>query len=108
MSNIESKNQLPLAIQAYEKSRKQRVDQIQAAAYQAKEQLHLKDEKAQVARDNQRKAASGANQNSDIVKMQHSYWVWDAAEVARSALIDLIKAEKASKPLDRVLPMGLT
>lgn len=95
LSAIEKIEQLPLALQAYEESRKQRVDQIQAATYQAKQQLHLKDEKAQLARDTQRKADSETNSNSDVVKMQHSYWVWDAAEVARRALEDILKTIKA-------------
>jgi salicylate hydroxylase len=94
LSIIESKEQLPLALRAYETSRKERVEQIVAATYQAKQQLHLKDEKAQALRDMERKGASEAKENSDVVKMQHSYWVWDAAEVARGALSDLITVQQ--------------
>ncbi|RYP11133.1 hypothetical protein DL765_007882 [Monosporascus sp. GIB2] len=90
VSMIEHREQLPLALRAYEVSRKERVEQIQAATYRAREQLHLKDREAQAARDLQRKAASETNQNSDVVKMQHSYWLWDAAKVAQSALTELI------------------
>ncbi|KAI9037687.1 FAD-dependent oxidoreductase [Aspergillus affinis] len=84
LSMIESQAQLPLALRAYEQSRKERVEPIQAATYKAREQLHLKDKEAQEARDRERKAASESNQNSDVVKMQHSFWVWDAAKVAQN------------------------
>lgn len=90
LSMIETKEQLPLAINAYESSRKGRVEQIHAASDQARKQSHLKDAKAQASPDTQRVAASEANQKSDITKIQQSYWVWDAAEVARKALSDLI------------------
>lgn len=80
---------------AYEMSRKERVEQIQAATYKAREQLHLKDREAQAARDLQRKTAAEKNQNSDVTKMQQSYWVWDAGKVAQAALSELIAAKGA-------------
>lgn len=89
---IKSKEQLPLAIRAYETSRKGRVEEIQAASHQAKQQLHCKDKEAQESRDNKRVEAIEANQNSDVVKVQQSYWVWDAAEAARRALSDIMVA----------------
>lgn len=92
LSLIENRQQLPLALRAYESSRKERVDQIQAATYRAREQLHLRDGDAQAARDLERKAASNTGQNSDVVKMQHSYWTWDAAGVAEKTLAALIVA----------------
>nr|A0A455LLW0.1 RecName: Full=FAD-dependent monooxygenase atnJ; AltName: Full=Arthripenoid biosynthesis cluster protein J [Arthrinium sp.]AYO60883.1 hydroxybenzoate hydroxylase AtnJ [Arthrinium sp.] len=92
LSLIETRKQLPLALRAYESSRKERVDQIQAATYRAREQLHLRDGDAQAARDSQRKATSGTGQNSDVVKMQQSYWTWDAAGVAEKTLAALIIA----------------
>ena len=92
ISLIENRQQLPLALRAYESSRKERVDQIQAATYRAREQLHLRDGDAQAARDLERKAASNTGQNSDVVKMQHSYWTWDAAGVAEKTLAALIVA----------------
>ncbi|KAI9148931.1 hydroxybenzoate hydroxylase NtnJ [Paramyrothecium foliicola] len=92
ISVIERRDQLPLALRAYEISRKERVEPIQAATYRAREQLHLKDKAAQEARDLERKTASQTNQNSDVVRMQQSYWGWDAAKVAQSALTELIAA----------------
>ncbi|RYP85126.1 hypothetical protein DL769_001030 [Monosporascus sp. CRB-8-3] len=89
LSTIRSYQQLPLALRAYEASRKERVEQIQAATQVARKHLHLKDPEAQAVRDLQRKEASEANQNTDVVKMQHSYWVWNAVEVAQSALTKL-------------------
>ncbi|KAH7308986.1 hypothetical protein B0I35DRAFT_441139 [Stachybotrys elegans] len=92
LSTIDSVKQIPLALQAYEESRKERVEQIQAATLQARKHLHAKDEKAQTERDAERKKAAQINENSDVVKMQHSYWQWNAAEVARSALSRLVAA----------------
>lgn len=92
LSLIENRQQLPLALRAYESSRKERVNQIQAATYRAREQLHLRDGDAQAARDSQRKATSSTGQNSDVVKMQHSFWTWDAAGVAEKTLAALIVA----------------
>ncbi|RDW57349.1 hypothetical protein BP5796_12799 [Coleophoma crateriformis] len=96
LSTIKNKTQLPLATRAYEVSRKERVDRIQAASYQARQHLHLKDENAQKSRDLQRMAAAESQQNSDVVKMQHSYWMWDAAEAARSALSDIMLSADAN------------
>lgn len=92
LSAVQHREQLPLALQAYEASRKERVEQIQAATRQAREHLHIKDREAQEERDRQRKEASEANQNSDVVKMQHSYWQWNAAELAQSVLAKLVAA----------------
>ncbi|RYP39146.1 hypothetical protein DL767_002326 [Monosporascus sp. MG133] len=86
LSTIRSREQLPLALRVYEASRKERVEQIQAATRVARVHPHLKDREAQAVRDLQRKAASEANQNTDVVKMQPSHWVWNAVEVAQSAL----------------------
>ena len=91
LSMIESKALLPLALQAYQSSRKGRVEQIQATTFRAREHLHLKDGEAQIARDQERVAAVAAKQNSDVVKMQHSYWEWDAAQEAKNALSELLK-----------------
>ncbi|KAK2747869.1 hypothetical protein FQN55_004746 [Onygenales sp. PD_40] len=94
LSVIKTREDLPLALQAYETSRKHRVEQIQAAAYRARDQLHLKDGEAQAARDRERAAASKENQNTDVIKMQQVYWVWDAAQAAEKALLDLRKGEQ--------------
>jgi salicylate hydroxylase len=91
LSLIQRREQLPLALQAYETSRKGRVEQIQAATLQAREHLHLKDAEAQAARDLKRKKAVEAGENSDVVKMQQSYWEWNAAEVARCTLVELVE-----------------
>ena len=91
LSAIDSRTELPKALKAYETSRKSRVEQIQAATRKAGEQLHLSDGEAQAARDRERAAASETAQNSDVIKMQHSYWHWDAAEAARSKLDELRK-----------------
>ncbi|PVH92727.1 FAD/NAD(P)-binding domain-containing protein [Periconia macrospinosa] len=91
LSLIQRREQLPLALQAYETSRKGRVEQIQAATLQAREHLHLKDAEAQAARDLKRKKAVEAGENSDVVKMQQSYWEWNAAEVARCTLVELME-----------------
>lgn len=78
-----------MAIRAYETSRKERVEQIQATTFKARLQLHLKDEEAKL-RDSQRKEAAESKENSDVVKMQHSFWVWDAAGAAEKVLSSLI------------------
>ena len=83
------------------------MEPIQAATYKAREQLHLKDREAQEARDRERKAASESNENSDVVKMQHSYWVWDAAKVARNALLELISAGRGNRPMEPIMKFKL-
>ncbi|KAK4210229.1 hydroxybenzoate hydroxylase AtnJ [Rhypophila decipiens] len=96
LSAVKNKEQLPFALWAYQVSRKERVDQIQAATYKAREKLHLKDGAAQAARDLERKAAAEKNQNTDVSKMQQAYWAWDAAKVATTALTERIAAMGAS------------
>lgn len=90
LSLIESTAQIPLALQAFESSRKERVAEIQAATYHAKMKLHLKDAEAQRIRDDERKAAGQRRENSDVVQMQQQYWVWDAGEVAARVLRELM------------------
>lgn len=89
-----SKNLLPVALEAYEKSRKERVEQIQAATLKARQHLHLKDGEAQAARDKERAAAVEVKENSDVVKMQHSYWAWDAAKEAQLTLSELLESKE--------------
>ncbi|KAL1961389.1 hypothetical protein VTO42DRAFT_117 [Malbranchea cinnamomea] len=95
LSMIKSKADLPLALKAYEASRKHRVEQIQLATYKAREQLHLKDGEAQARRDRERAEATKENQSSDVLKMQQSYWVWDAAQAAQKALSELHQGKQA-------------
>ncbi|KAK8074383.1 FAD/NAD(P)-binding domain-containing protein [Apiospora hydei] len=87
------RQQLPLALRAYELSRKERVEPIQAATYRAREQLHLRDGAAQAVRDAQRRDTARSGKNSDVVQMQHSYWVWDAAGAAEKALAEMMSAD---------------
>ncbi|KAI0202486.1 hypothetical protein F4808DRAFT_76924 [Astrocystis sublimbata] len=72
LSAVRIRKHLPLALQAYETSRKTRVEQIQAATLEARKHLHMKDRATQAERDAQRREAADANENSDVVKMQHS------------------------------------
>ena len=79
-----------MALQAYESSRRGRVEQIQAESLKARQHLHLKDGEAQAARDKERAAAEEAKQNSDVVKMQQACWSWDAAQEAQTVLLKLL------------------
>ena len=90
LSLIETTSQIPLALQAFETSRKERVAEIQAATYHARMKLHLEDAEAQRVSDDERKAAGERSENSDVVQMQQQYWVWDAGEVAARVLRELL------------------
>lgn len=87
LSLIQSKEQLPAALEAYETSRKSRVLEIQAATTQARQYAYRKDGEV--------KAVPGKEQETkrsdDVVKIIRSAWTWDAAEAARMALFEVLK-----------------
>jgi lactam utilization protein B len=92
LSAIQSKQQLPAALKAYETSRKGRVVEIQAATSQVRQYAYRKDGEVQTARDKDQEGASEAKRSEDVVKIIRSSWIWDAAEAARTALSDILKS----------------
>ncbi|KAJ5991331.1 hypothetical protein N7522_011538 [Penicillium canescens] len=84
LSNITSRAEIPLALSAYERSRKQRAETVQQSGSENRITLHLPDGPEQVARDAQFLAsASGENPDkwSDR-RTQEFLWAWDAEEAA--------------------------
>ena len=87
---ISSKEQLPLALKAYESSRKRRVEDVHDATFKAKEYIYRKDDDAKAAPTKEEATALEAARSDDVVKMMRSQWEWDAAEAARMALSDIL------------------
>lgn len=92
LSLIQSKDQLPAALKAYEMSRKSRVVEIQTATTQARQYAIRKDAEVKQARGKEQEEASETVGSEDVVKIIRSTWVWDAAEAARTALSDILKS----------------
>lgn len=88
LSLIQSKEQLPAALEAYETSRKGRVCEMQAATTQARQYAYRKDGDVKAVRDKEEEA----KRSNDVVKMIRSTWVWDAAESARIALFQILNS----------------
>lgn len=91
LSTIPSRSQIPLALQAYQSSRKQRAETVQQSGTENRITLHLPDGPQQVARDEQFRASTsrssvGANPDkwSDR-ETQRFLWGWDAEDVALRA-----------------------
>lgn len=91
LSTIPSHSQIPLALQAYQSSRKQRAETVQQSGTENRITLHLPDGPQQVARDEQFRASTsrssgGANPDkwSDR-ETQRFLWGWDAEDVALRA-----------------------
>lgn len=88
LSTISSKREIPLALQAYEKSRKRRAETVQQSGTDNRHILHLPDGPEQRARDEQFRAAMTSGANPDKWadrKTQEFLWGWDAEEAAREA-----------------------
>ncbi|KAJ5776552.1 uncharacterized protein N7511_001563 [Penicillium nucicola] len=84
LSSITSRAEIPLALSAYEQSRKERAETVQQSGSENRITLHLPDGPEQVARDAQFLAsASGENPDkwSDR-RTQEFLWGWDAEKEA--------------------------
>jgi salicylate hydroxylase len=92
LSVIQSKDQLPAALKAYEMSRKSRAVEIQAATTQARQYAIRKDGEVKEARGKEPEGASDTVGSEDVVKIIRSTWVWDAAEAARTTLSGILKS----------------
>lgn len=89
LSSMNSRNQIPLALTAYEQSRKQRAETVQQSGTENRTPLHFPDGPDQIARDEQFRASmreSGKNPDrwSDR-ETQRFLWGWDAEKAAMGA-----------------------
>lgn len=89
LSTIDTHNQIPLALSAYEQSRKQRAETVQQSGTENRTPLHFPDGPEQVARDEQFRVSmreSGKNPDrwSDR-ETQRFLWGWDAEKAAAGA-----------------------
>lgn len=88
LSTIQSRSQIPLALQAYQNSRKQRAEIVQQSGTENRITLHFPDGPQQVARDEQFRASSSSGANPDKWsdrETQRFLWGWDAEGVALRA-----------------------
>ncbi|KAL4936599.1 hypothetical protein BDV06DRAFT_89991 [Aspergillus oleicola] len=92
LSEITSKSEIPLALQAYEKSRKQRAETVQQSGTLNRVTLHLPDGPEQEARDEQFRASLKGGANPDKWsdrQTQEFLWGWDAEKAALETWQDL-------------------
>lgn len=86
LSTITTRDQIPLALQAYEKSRKTRAETVQQSGTENRITLHFPDGPEQEARDAQfRASTSSTAKNPDRWadrETQRFLWGWDAERVA--------------------------
>ncbi|RJE18467.1 salicylate hydroxylase [Aspergillus sclerotialis] len=85
LSLITSKDQIPLALQIYEKSRKSRAETVQQSGTENRVTLHLPDGPEQQARDEQFRSPKAAGSNPDKWsdrETQRFLWGWDAEKAA--------------------------
>jgi 2-polyprenyl-6-methoxyphenol hydroxylase-like FAD-dependent oxidoreductase len=87
LSLMRDKQELSVALQAYEACRKGRVLEIQAATAEARQLAFGKENEVEEARDEENGVASEAQRTGKVVTMMRSTWAYDAAEVARSAML---------------------
>ncbi|RHZ54632.1 putative salicylate hydroxylase [Aspergillus thermomutatus] len=88
LSTISSRSEIPLALEAYERSRKQRAETVQQSGTTNRATLHLPDGPEQQARDDQFRAAMNGASNPDKWadrETQKFLWGWDAEKVALEA-----------------------
>ncbi|KAK5468725.1 hypothetical protein LTR20_003071 [Exophiala xenobiotica] len=89
LSSITSKDQVPLALKAYEKAQKARAEHIQQSCLQTRAALHLPDGPEQEARDQKFRALSQGGGDSDDKwndpQMQEFLWGWDPEIKAQEA-----------------------
>ncbi|KAL4817477.1 hypothetical protein BDW67DRAFT_174679 [Aspergillus spinulosporus] len=85
LTNITSKTEIPLALQAYEKSRKERAETVQQSGSTNRITLHFPDGPEQEARDKQVRASLKGGSNPDKWsdrQTQEFLWGWDAEKAA--------------------------
>ncbi|KAE8360634.1 FAD/NAD(P)-binding domain-containing protein [Aspergillus caelatus] len=88
LSTISSKNEIPMALQAYEKSRKQRAETVQQSGSANRITLHFPDGPEQQARDEQFRLSMTGGSNPDRWtdrETQNFLWGWDAEKAALEA-----------------------
>jgi len=88
LSSISSKDQVSLALKAYEKAQKARAEFIQQSCLETRTALHLPDGVEQEARDLKFQLLSEGGDNDDKwgdPKMQQFIWGWDAEAKAEEA-----------------------
>lgn len=89
LSTIDSRHQIPLALSAYEQSRKQRAERVQQSGTENRTLLHFPDGPEQIARDEQFRASmreSGKNPDRwNDRETQRFLWGWDAEKAALGA-----------------------
>ncbi|KAG2417630.1 hypothetical protein HFD88_008849 [Aspergillus terreus] len=96
LSHVRSRRDIPLALRAYEKSRKQRAETVQQSGSTNRVTLHLPDGPEQQARDEQFRASMNGGSNPDKWAdraTQDFLWAWDAEKVALEAWNELVKGE---------------
>lgn len=89
LSTIGSRHQIPLALTAYEQSRKQRAETVQQSGTENRIPLHFPDGPEQIARDEQfrtsmRESSKNPDRWSDR-ETQRFLWGWDAEKAAVGA-----------------------
>ncbi|KAL4908944.1 hypothetical protein BDW74DRAFT_174172 [Aspergillus multicolor] len=85
LSDITSRTEIPLALQAYEKSRKERAETVQQSGSTNRITLHFPDGPEQEARDEQFRASLTGGSNPDKWsdrQTQEFLWGWDAEKAA--------------------------
>ena len=87
LSMIRTKQELPVALEAYEMCRKGRVLEIQAATVAARQLAFRQGNEPKEARKREKEVASETKRNDAVVKMMRSTWTYDAAEVARLTML---------------------
>ncbi|KAB8235145.1 putative salicylate hydroxylase [Aspergillus alliaceus] len=88
LSTISSAREIPLALQAYENSRKQRAEKVQQSGSANRITLHLPDGPEQQARDEQFRLSMTSGSNPDRWtdrETQAFLWGWDAEKAALEA-----------------------
>lgn len=88
LSSITSKDEIPLALKAYEKAQKARAEHIQQSCLQTRAALHLPDGPEQQARDQKFRALSQGGESDDKwndPQMQEFLWGWDPEIKAQEA-----------------------
>ncbi|BCR92584.1 putative salicylate hydroxylase [Aspergillus chevalieri] len=93
LSTIGSRHQIPLALTAYEQSRKQRAETVQQSGTENRIPLHFPDGPEQIARDEQfrtsmRESSKNPDRWSDR-ETQRFLWGWDAEKAAVGAWKDV-------------------
>ncbi|KAB8206816.1 hypothetical protein BDV34DRAFT_212175 [Aspergillus parasiticus] len=88
LSTVSSKHEIPIALRAYEKSRKQRAETVQQSGSANRITLHLPDGPEQQARDEQFRLSMTGASNPDRWadrETQNFLWGWDAEKAALEA-----------------------